>query len=102
MVRLGFEKRIDNIEGYQQLQQGQVSDLIELIQVQGAMIAQLQTDVLLLRTENQNWATLFQLLPMPREIQVEPECPEGYEWNGRQCLKQDNLLRLSIYEREGL
>lgn len=31
----------------------------------------------------------------------EPECPEGYHWNGRQCLKQDNLLRPSVYEREG-
>jgi hypothetical protein len=46
----------------------QVTDLLDLIQVQGRMIAQLQTDVLLLRTENQNWATLFQLLPVPAEV----------------------------------
>jgi hypothetical protein len=46
----------------------QVTDLVDLIQVQGKMIAQLQTDVLLLRTENQNWATLFQLLSMPAEV----------------------------------
>lgn len=31
----------------------------------------------------------------------EPECPQGYYWNGRQCLKEDNFLRPSLYELEG-
>jgi hypothetical protein len=30
-----------------------------------------------------------------------PECPEGYFWNGVQCLRNDNLLRPSLYEQEG-
>lgn len=50
----------------------QVTSLVDLIQVQGRMIAQLQMDILLIQTENQNWTTLFQwLMPRPREIQEE-------------------------------
>ena len=36
------------------------------------------------------------------EKQEEPSCPDGYFWNGRQCLQENgNLLRLSRYEQEG-
>lgn len=35
-----------------------------------------------------------------RKQQV-PECPEGYFWNGRQCLRENPWPALSIYEREG-
>ncbi|GAC1357727.1 MAG: hypothetical protein NVSMB38_40400 [Ktedonobacteraceae bacterium] len=30
-----------------------------------------------------------------------PDCPQGYYWNGRQCLQENgNLLRPSLYEHE--
>lgn len=30
------------------------------------------------------------------------ECPEGFYWDGRQCLRRDNLLRMTTYEREAM
>ncbi len=37
-----------------------------------------------------------------QEDQSQPECPDGYFWNGRQCLRENPLTRLSLYEREAL
>jgi hypothetical protein len=58
---LQVEESTISLANYRILRE-QVTDLVDLIRMQGKMIAQLQTDVLLIQTENQNWATLFQLI----------------------------------------
>lgn len=57
-----LEENITKIQDYQHLQQEQVTDLLDLIETQGLLIAQLQTDVLHLKTDRDNWRTLLDLL----------------------------------------
>jgi hypothetical protein len=54
-----------------------------------------KVDLSIMERRLNEWKPAFQV------VQQEPECPEGYFWNGRQCFRETPWPVLSTYEREG-